>query len=59
MGTKFVLMSKGGLLSHVGSRLLVPGCSAAQTGNNRTETILFKTLLGPLALASYRLFPTS
>ena len=26
---------------------------AAQTQNNHTETILFKTLLGPLALASY------
>ena len=26
---------------------------AAQTQNNHTETVLFKSLVGPLALASY------
>ena len=32
---------------------------AAQNQNNHTETILFKSLLGPLALASYWLTLTS
>ena len=32
---------------------LSPSCLAAQTWNNHTETILSKTLLGPLALSSY------
>ena len=35
-----------------GGHLFVP---ATQNQNNHTETILFKTLLGPLALASYLL----
>ena len=38
-------------LHHVGGRRLF--VLAAQNQNKHTETILFKTLLGPLALASY------
>ena len=39
--------------------LVCPSHPAAQTRNNHTETILFKSLFGPLALASYFLTLTS
>ena len=36
-----------------GFACLFSGCQAAQTQKNHTETILFKSLFGPSALASY------